>query len=69
MQTAYMYYDDGRRWLRVQDETGLEWDEPISGWTIVLDLIRGGPVWFEHKDGRKIPEKETPCNVREGLIR
>jgi hypothetical protein len=49
---AYMHYSDGARWIRIIDENGSEWDEPIQGWSLVLDLIRGGANW-RHDDGRE----------------
>lgn len=56
MKYAYMHYDDGCRWLRIQDDDGQEWEEPITGWSLIFDLCRGGAAWFEHKDGRKFVE-------------
>jgi hypothetical protein len=48
---AYHHTEDGQKWLRIitQDE---EWDEPISGWELVLDM-RDGKAYYRHKDGRE----------------
>lgn len=48
---AYRHTEDGQKWLRIitQDE---EWDEPISGWELVLDM-RDGKAYYRHKDGRE----------------
>jgi hypothetical protein len=48
---ALMHDDDGKRWLRMIAADGTEWDEPITGWTLLLDLIRGLRSW-RHDDGR-----------------
>ena len=48
---AYHHTEDGQKWLRIitQDE---EWDEPILGWELVLDMCNG-KAYYRHKDGRK----------------
>lgn len=44
--------EDGRRWMRVEDErSGDVWDEPVTGWEEIFDLIRGAR-YYRHKDGR-----------------
>ena len=52
---AYQHTEDGRKWLRIVPDDGLAWDEPLSGWCIVLDLITGATT-YRHTDGRSIPE-------------
>lgn len=49
---AYHHTEDGQKWLRIitQDE---EWDEPIFGWELVLDM-RNGKAYYRHEDGRKV---------------
>jgi len=39
--SAYRHWNDGRQWIRIIDENGNEWDEPISGWTEILNLTDG----------------------------
>lgn len=53
---AFMYWEDGKKWLRIIPESGYEWDEPMTGWVLIFDLINGGPSVFRHTDGRTIME-------------
>ena len=48
---AYAHEEDGQKWLRITPEDGRAWDEPIAGWSLVLDLYRGTARW-KHTDGR-----------------
>jgi hypothetical protein len=48
---AYMYETEGQRWLRIIDATGQEWDESITGWSLVIHLCEGYNMW-KHEDGR-----------------
>lgn len=38
---AYRHWEDGKQWLRILPEDGMEYDEPIEGWVEVLDLTTG----------------------------
>ena len=49
---AYRYWDDGKQWIRLISETD-EWDEPITGWIEVHDLIRGFMVYRNEKTGQE----------------
>jgi hypothetical protein len=49
---AYKHWEDGKQWLRVIDtKIGHEWDEPITGWVLSINLINGETLW-KHADGR-----------------
>lgn len=51
---AFHHDDDGERWLRLVDASGNEWDEPISGWQLILDLLNSArPSYYRHTDGRE----------------
>jgi hypothetical protein len=54
--TARMISEDGSRWLRITPPDGFEWDEPISGWHLVIHLFEGYAVW-KHQDGRQIKDQ------------
>lgn len=38
---AYRHWEDGKQWLRVITADGIEYDEPITGWVEVWNLITG----------------------------
>jgi hypothetical protein len=57
---AYHHTDEGLTWLRIVPESGMEWDEPISGWSEVHDLIRGRH-YYRHTDGREYAAMRFPC--------
>lgn len=59
MLTAKLHDDDGSRWIRLVADKGNEWDEPITGWEYVIDLINGPPSYFRHKDGRIAMESKS----------
>lgn len=48
---AYHYTDEGKTWLRIDDE-GYGYEEPIAGWSLVLDLT-DGKSYYRHTDGRE----------------
>lgn len=51
MFKAYQHFDDGFKWLRVVNtETGQEWDEPIKGWSLSINLMTGETLWT-HENG------------------
>lgn len=52
MNRAYHHIEDGKTWLRITSDNGLDWDEPISGWILTLDLT-DGKSYYTHTDGRK----------------
>jgi hypothetical protein len=54
---AYMYETEGQRWLRIIDAGGQEWDESITGWSLVIHLCEGHAMW-KHTDGRLL--KDAP---------
>lgn len=49
---AYFHTEDGQKWLRIITQ-GEEWDEPLFGWELVLDM-HNGKAYYRHKDGRVI---------------
>jgi hypothetical protein len=58
MYALYRHYEDGKQWLRLVDNLGNEFDEPISGWTEVINLL-DGTTQFRHTDGRELKEKRV----------
>ncbi len=46
---AFDHYEDGRRWLRIWNDTE-EWDEPLSDYEIVMDMVRGGMYYRQLAD-------------------
>jgi hypothetical protein len=56
MTTARMALnDEDARALFITGDKGYEWEEPIAGWCLVLDLIHGGRYW-QHTDGRRLAD-------------
>lgn len=51
MKSAHIYYEDGKKWLRIDPE-GLAHDEPIDKWQYVMHVNKGYAT-FRHKDGRE----------------
>ncbi len=52
MIKAYQHFDDGQKWLRIVDcLSNTEWDEPIRGWQLSINLTTGETLW-KHLDGR-----------------
>lgn len=51
---AYHHTEDGQVWLRIFNDYA-EWDEPIKGWEIVCDLVRGTHYYRNKENGREIP--------------
>ena len=52
--TAQFVSEDGEKWIHITDhDNGKDWQEPIDGWSYVLDLIRGESPLFRHKNGRR----------------
>ena len=49
--SAYHHVDDGQTWLRVMTENGMDHDEPITGWELILDLT-DGKSHYRNRDGR-----------------
>lgn len=41
MMKAYRHWQDGKQWLRIIPDNGMEYDEPISGWVEILNLTNG----------------------------
>lgn len=52
---AFRHWEDGKQWLRIIEENGNEYDEPIAGWIEVWDLIRGGMVYRHDNTKRQFP--------------
>ena len=50
---AYHHDQDGKRWFRIVTDTGYDFDEPIAGWSMVMDLEQGR-LYYVHKDGRRV---------------
>lgn len=50
---AYHYSDMEGNWLRVLKEDGHDWEEPLSGWNLILDTTNG-KSYYRHSDGRQI---------------
>ena len=55
---AYVHVEGAERWMRLTNGVD-EWEEPVSGWTLVLCLL-GSEVdrvsYWRHRDGRKAEE-------------
>lgn len=49
--TAHMFEDEGQRYLYLETEQDV-WEEPIKGWTLVLDFVQGGIAVWRNDDGR-----------------
>lgn len=58
MATAYSLNLDGQKWLRIEGDDGLEYEEPLSGWNKLHVMMSHDPTelgsWWQHKDGRRI---------------
>lgn len=57
MNTIYAYKfinDENKPALMVSDGADV-WEEPIDGWTLVLDLRTGRSYW-EHKNGQRFED-------------
>lgn len=52
--TAFIHSEDNARWVRVNDGTN-EWDEPLSGWERLMDLVYGG-CYLRDPKGRMFNE-------------
>ena len=53
IHALYRHWDDGKQWLRLTDDAGNQWDEPITGFTEVWNLTTGA-MSYRHTDGRNI---------------
>ena len=51
--TAFRQWEDGKQWLRIIDDNGNEYQEPIAGWTEILNLTNG-ELHYRHIDDRLI---------------
>jgi len=51
-QSAYMYYDEGKKYLRINPDSENPYDESISGFTYVMHMTHGYGIW-RHTDGRE----------------
>lgn len=58
---AFDLYEDGQRWLRIWNETE-EWDEPLSDYEIVMDLVNGGMYY------RSLADKSVQYRFKEQEI-
>lgn len=65
--TATHYSDGDGGWLRVFDaDTGLDWDEPFSGWEQVWDMAARRSRYHRHSDGREYYENRKKICVANG---
>jgi hypothetical protein len=53
---AYRHWEDGKQWLRIIDNDGNEWDEPIEGWCEVWNLCTG-VLTYKNSNGLEIEGK------------
>lgn len=51
--SAYRHWEDRKQWLRIILADGMEWDEPISGWSEIWNFTTG-VMSYRHTDGREI---------------
>lgn len=51
--TAFRQWEDGKQWLRIIDDNGNEYQEPITGWAEIINLTNG-ELHYRHIDGRLI---------------
>ncbi len=64
---AFHLVDEGQTWLQICPDDGRDWQEPILGWELIIELDRAKPdhvglgvsypgkTYYRHKDGRCIP--------------
>lgn len=50
---AYAEYQDGKKWLMINSSDGYAWQEPMTDWTYIIDLVYGKDV-YRNKDGIEI---------------
>lgn len=52
MITAYHHVEDGKPWLRIMPGDGYDYDEDLSGWSLILDMT-SGTTYYQNQDGRR----------------
>jgi len=51
--TAYMHCEDGQRWIRIIPPNGMEYDEPVTGWSYIMGGMSLRHSFYRHTDGRE----------------
>ena len=65
--TAFHQHEDGETWLRICPPDARDWQEPIVGWELVIEIDNSAPpqlelhgvsfpatTYYRHCDGRKV---------------
>lgn len=58
--TMSRVYEDGQFWMHVHSLDGLDWQEPIDGWTFYSGGMSIRYSYWRHRDGREYRAELEP---------